>query len=104
MKITIFVERDEKEIQVLCECKYTSGCRGYRDKYGAPETPDEPAEIEILSSVNEVTGDDVELTDEEMERVVEKGFEQVADMMTDIPDEPEWPAFDETPVNNENLT
>jgi hypothetical protein len=99
MTITIFVERDEKEIQVLCVCKYWSATRGFRDKYGAPETPDDPAEIEIQSSYNEVTGELVELTDEEMEEVVNKGFEQIADMERDCP-EPEWPAFNETPVDN----
>lgn len=29
------------------EVDYYPGCRGLRDRYGAPQTPDEDAEIEI---------------------------------------------------------
>jgi len=99
MNVEIYREQEDgKEITIVCDCKYWSASRGYRDKYGAPEEPDTPAEIEIQSSKNKETGEDVELTEAEQEQVIEKGFELVADAECDYP-EPEIPAFDETPVD-----
>lgn len=100
MNVEIYREQEDgKEITIVCDCKYWSATRGYRDKYGALETPDDPAEIEIQSSKNKETVEDVELTDAEQDKVIEKGFEQIADVERDYP-EPEWHEFDETPVDN----
>lgn len=39
----------ELEFAVVIEFDYHAGCRGHRDKYGAPEEPDEDAWVEITS-------------------------------------------------------
>jgi len=99
MNVEIYVEQEDgTEITVVCDCKYWSMSRGHRDKYGCPEEPDSPAEIEIQSSKNKATGEDVELTEAQQDEVIQKGFEQVADVECDYP-EPEPHEFDETPVD-----
>lgn len=63
---------DYEEINIEVSYNYYRACRGYRDKYGAPEEPDEPAYIEIGAVINLADGSEVELTDDEIEKLKEK--------------------------------
>lgn len=69
--ISFTITRDDKEIEV--DVTYTShpGCRGHRDKYGAPEEPDEDDWIEILEAIDEA-GTCYELTTNEEQEIEEK--------------------------------
>jgi hypothetical protein len=71
---TVTRGEDEQEIELTVHCRYVPGCRGHRDKYGRPEEPDMPDEIEILS----VTPD-IELDEDEIFAIEDKAFDEVAD-------------------------
>ena len=87
MNVEIYVELENgTEITVSCECKYWAASRGHRDRFGCPEEPDTPAEIEIESSKNKETGEDFELTEAQQDEVIQKAFEQVADAAHDYPE------------------
>lgn len=58
---------DERIIRV--EYVYWPACRGMFERGGCQITPDEPAEVEITSSVDIATSQEVELTEEEEEGV-----------------------------------
>lgn len=47
---------------------YPAGC-GHRDRWGAPGEPDEPAYIQIERVVNRETGEEIELSDDDAEKV-----------------------------------
>lgn len=78
MELETWVERDEQEISVTVEFSYSSGCRGARDRYGAPLEPDDDAEIEI-QSVKDEHGKEVELTTAEEKRIESLCWDDVAD-------------------------
>ena len=71
---TVTRGEDEQEIELTVECRYVPGFRGHRDKYGCPEEPDMPDEIEILS----VTPD-IELDEDEIFAIEDKAFDEVAE-------------------------
>lgn len=77
---------------------YHPASRGHRDKYGAPEEPDEPAYVEI-ESVHDVAhalaltlGDSID--EEEFARLEDAAMADCADRHSDPGPEPE-PPFDE---------
>ena len=71
MTITHTITRDDVETEITCEIRMIKASRGHRDRYGAPEEPDEPAEAEI-----EKVTPDIELTEAEEDAIREKAFDQ----------------------------
>lgn len=78
---------EHEGIKIEVTGTYIPGCRGHRDRYGAPEEPDEPAYIEVetaklaqdvcrfdeeannyTSEVLHHRGDDIDLNDEQQEQ------------------------------------
>jgi hypothetical protein len=84
----------DADVEIQIEVTYTPrpAIRGHRDKYGAPEEPDEPAHCEIESVIELETGIDIELTAHEEERIAIEISEAIADAKNDYP-EPEDPSF-----------
>jgi hypothetical protein len=75
MQLKTTITRDDVEIPVTVELTYYGGCRGHRDRYGAPEEPDEPATFEVDNAVD-AKGFEYDLTDAEYDEIVEKAGEQ----------------------------
>jgi hypothetical protein len=73
-KITSPLGMIESDIEVELEVECTFECHpfhaGHRDKYGAPEEPDDPAELEFDGAT--VDGVDFELTESEIDQAREK--------------------------------
>ena len=67
------------EIEIEVEYSYYGACRGHRDKYGAPEEPDEPAHIEIEFVVQKGSKVPINLTDEELDKLEQEIMENIAD-------------------------
>ena len=64
-KITAIINKittEDKEINIKIVGNFVPWSYGYRDKYGAPEEPDEPAHFDILeTSIGNVNYDDDDL-------------------------------------------
>jgi hypothetical protein len=73
--------------EIILDIEFTQqkASRGHRDKYGAPEEPDEPECVEI-ESVKDPAGKEVELTKFEQARVEEKCFERIEASKFDFAD------------------
>jgi len=79
VEFSITVERDGEEVDLYVVGEYIPGSKGARDgRFGPPIEPDEPATIEISSVVDE-EGNEVELTDSEYDKAIDKGLDQLAD-------------------------
>lgn len=76
---TYIYDEEGNEVPINVDFKYWPPTRGYRDKYGAPEEPDTPAEIEVISVLHQETGEEVTLTDQQMEKVEAECWECVAE-------------------------
>ena len=75
---TILVVTREVEIEVTLE--YHRGMKGHRDKYGAPEEPDDPESWEILSTKPQpMLEKDFELTKGEEEEANQQAKEECGD-------------------------
>lgn len=72
------------EVTVDVEVKLWPGSPGHCDRFGCPEEPDSPPEAEILSATCD--GQDVELTEREVELVTEEAFAEYADAQCDYPE------------------
>ncbi len=77
MTLETTIERNDTEIPISVEYNYYKGCRGIHDKYGAPETPDEPPEIEIESAISNTGA--IELSYAEERKVEERIWQALAD-------------------------
>jgi hypothetical protein len=72
---------NETEFDVECEFTYHKAYRGARDTLcgvrggGPPLEPDEPAHFEFERAVRCDTGEEIELTDSEIERAEEKAWD-----------------------------
>jgi hypothetical protein len=64
----------EDEIDIEVEVNVTPASLGHRDRYGCPEEPDTPAELEIVK----VTPD-IELEADEIDAIEQKAWGQIAD-------------------------
>ena len=64
----------EQEIDIEVEINVTPASRGHCDRYGCPEEPDTPAELEIVK----VTPD-IELENAEIDAIEQKAWQQIAD-------------------------
>lgn len=76
--VTIYREQpdgEELELELDVHFHYCAGCRGLRDRYGAPETPDDPEELEMEHAYDQKTGEEVELTRKEIKEVEAKLWE-----------------------------
>jgi hypothetical protein len=79
------IERDDKEIKIEVEYSAYKGCRGARDSLGGkagagPQLePDEPPSIEIESATNIETGEDVELTKSEENKIESELWDELGD-------------------------
>jgi hypothetical protein len=77
MTITLVVTR---EIEVEVTLEYHRGMKGHRDKYGAPEEPDDPESWEILSTKPQpLLEKDFELTKGEEEEAIQQAKEECGD-------------------------
>ena len=76
--MTLTIERDGEEIEVEVEYDFYRASRGARDSYGAQLEPDEGASVEITSTVNTETGQEIELTDSETEKAIEQALDEHA--------------------------
>ena len=75
---TILVVTREIEVEVTLE--YHRGMKGHRDKYGAPEEPDDPESWEILSTKPQpLLEKDFELTKGEEEEAIQQAKEECGD-------------------------
>jgi hypothetical protein len=86
MTFDTFIVRDENEIAVTVEFSMSRGYKGARDslcgvrRAGPPLEPDEPPEATILSVLGPDSTDYVDsLNDGEVETLLEKCYEYVAD-------------------------
>ena len=66
------------EIQITVEFDYFPPSRGHRDRYGAPEEPDVPAEVEI-TSVKDVNGVELQLDESRLDSIKTEIWEWIAD-------------------------
>ena len=69
--------RDDNEFDIVVELGYEKATRGHRDRYGAPEEPDEPENVYVERAYTKDTGVGVELTGKEEERAIELGFAEL---------------------------
>ena len=75
---TILVVTREIEVEVTLE--YHRGMKGHRDKYGAPEEPDDHESWEILSAKPQpLLEKDFELTNDEEEEAIQQAKEECGD-------------------------
>ena len=73
--VTIYVEREDKEIEVIVEIDYSPAERGSRGKYGEQMEPDYDEECKACGA--KVDGVDFEITDEEAARAEDKFMEEL---------------------------
>ena len=57
---------DEHDVETIITGEYHPGLKGNRDRWGAPEAPDDDPEVYIISAVD-TEGEEIELTDNEEE-------------------------------------
>lgn len=75
------VDGQEVEISVECEFAYHKAVRGARDSIGGVRgagpalEPDEPASMEFISARNIETGEEVELTESELDKATDKAWD-----------------------------
>jgi hypothetical protein len=87
-RITTTLTRDGDDLEVEVEYTFSKGCRGARDSLGGkagagpPLEPDEPDQI-LIDSVTDENGTDVELTDEEIQQLEGKCFDDYASIVDD---------------------
>jgi hypothetical protein len=62
----------EEEIEIEVEYETEGASRGCRDSMGVPEEPDEDASIEITGATDKATGEEIELTKNEEEKLIIK--------------------------------
>lgn len=80
MKTTYYISDDQdNEIELLIDFTFIPGERGYRDKYGAQETPDYPPEIEIGEIVDKKTGLEYTPTKNQLAEIELKCWEALAE-------------------------
>lgn len=85
--------RDGEEIELTLEWEFIPESRGHRDRYGAPEEPDEPAYLE-LQSAKDSNGMEWELTDAEMKEAESQADEAYAGSRVPEPDEPDYELYE----------
>lgn len=73
------IQRDDKEVIVRVAYVYWPASRGLFERGGLQITPDDPAELEITSSVDIATGREVVLTEQEEESVWNAVGEQMSE-------------------------
>jgi hypothetical protein len=79
IETTITIEREVDghfvEMEVICRLEYTPASRGHRDKYGAPEEPDEPESLDFYDA-RLADGAEIELADSEEDSAIQQAFEE----------------------------
>lgn len=92
MTLTYPVEREVTDLrgndvfkEFILEVEYsvTRASRGRRDSMGVPEEPDEEAELEVGSIVDKDTGNEFEVTADELDRITEECWEDLASRADD---------------------
>jgi hypothetical protein len=66
---------DDEDNATYISAVLIPGLPARRDCYGAPESPDDDPELEVVASVDE-DGHDVDLTDEQTEEAIEQLMNQ----------------------------
>lgn len=84
----------QNEIPIELEYDETGSSRGARGSYGEPIEPDEPGDIDIGQAINTLTGQVVELTDDEKTNIEQELWEYLANQGPDEPDYPEPDNYD----------
>lgn len=79
---TTVTDMQGKNVDVTVEYYYSPPCAGHRDKYGAPEEPDEDESVEICS-IQDIHGNEVELSGIVLARLEEKCLEHAIDRIQD---------------------
>lgn len=65
---TIYIERDEVELEVVVTGDYSAGCAGVMTlRNGDPGYPEEPEEINDITAHSAVNSEEIELTEKEAE-------------------------------------
>lgn len=80
LKTHVYNSADE-EVQVIVDFLHHKGMKGFRDKFGAQETPDDPPEIEIRSVTTINTNEEIGglLSDEQLEEIVKQCWASLND-------------------------
>lgn len=84
----------ETEVEIVIEYTCYAAHRGHCDKYGAPEEPDEDAHVEIDSIIDKATGNEIEVTDNEMDKLLQEVERYEEGQRSDY-DEPDPPDMDD---------
>jgi hypothetical protein len=83
---TYWEDADDKEHAIRVEFTLLPGCRGARDSLcgvrgaGPPLEPDEDPEIEITSITLAATGEEIEPSDKDTNRIIDECWDYVAEM------------------------
>ncbi len=94
------VEREDGEVDVRCEFEAFAACRGRRDSCcgvagaGPALEPDEPAHVEFIVA-KDINGNEVELTEAELDRVTVEACEREGDSYEDYYPERDIPDFED---------
>ncbi len=94
MTTCVFLSRDEEDLDIEVDFIYHSICRGHRDKYGVPEEPDTPAEIEITAARRVDNKQEIELTTREEDFIRPSLWDYVSDQADDEPPERDQEFYD----------
>ena len=71
MDIDFIIERDGIEVPVIVDFTYHKATKGARGSYGEPLEPDEPEDFEFEKATVVETGEEIELTNQEIEKAVQ---------------------------------
>jgi len=82
---TTEIEVEGEEIDIEVEFDYFPAMRGHRDKYGCPEEPDDPEELEITKVIYVETGFEFQSNeyDRFLEKIEEKAWEYLENKIQD---------------------
>lgn len=84
------IEINNEEVPVVVEYTFYPFHRGARDgRFGPPIEPDEPAHVEI-DSVTDKNGKQLELSDEQLEKLERLAEEAIGDSADDDYPEPDY--------------
>ncbi len=73
------IYRNNEDLDIEVDFIVHPSSRGHRDKYGAPEEPDTPAEIEITAARRVDNKQEIELTSSEEDSIRPELWDYIAD-------------------------
>jgi hypothetical protein len=87
-RFTTSIERGDKDIELEVHFILSPGMRGHRDKFDAPEEPDDEPSMEITKAINQRTGEDMDLSEKEKRALERRSWDYLEDDR-DLTDEQE---------------